>query len=62
MKTAQHTPGTWVAEVYIAYAYADKRVGDIISRHKSYDAANKIASKSSMLGVRYVSIAKAIGE
>jgi hypothetical protein len=44
----------YVAVVYVAYDYADKQRGDIISKHKSYEAANRKASKNSMWGVRYL--------
>lgn len=44
----------YVAIVYVAYAYADKQRGDVISKHKSYDAANRKARGSSMWGVRFL--------
>jgi hypothetical protein len=44
----------YVAVVYVAYAYADKKQGDIISKHKSYDAANSKASGNGMWGVRFL--------
>jgi hypothetical protein len=44
----------YVAVVYVAYAYADKQCGDIISKHKSYEAANRKARGSSMWGVRFL--------
>ena len=54
-KTAQKIMSQgYVAVVYVAYAYAGKRHGDIISKHKSYDAAAKKASGSSMWGVRFL--------
>lgn len=45
----------YVSIVYVAYAYADKQRGDVISKHKSYEAANRKANGSSMWGVRYLS-------
>jgi len=44
----------YVAIVYVAYAYADKQQGDVISKHKTYEAANRKASGSSMWGVRFL--------
>lgn len=44
----------FVAVVYVSYAYADRQAGDIVSRHKSSDAAQKAARKSTSHGVRYL--------
>ncbi len=40
----------WV--VYVMYAYADKKCGEIISRHKTYEAADKKARKSTFWAIR----------
>lgn len=45
----------YVAVVYVAYEYADKQRGEIISKHKTYEAASRKAGQSSMWGVRYLS-------
>ena len=39
----------WV--VYAAYAYGDKDQGEIISRHRTYEAAEKKARQSTFWGV-----------
>jgi hypothetical protein len=44
----------FVAVVYVAYAYADKEVGEIISKHKSYEAADAMAKQSTFWGIRYL--------
>ncbi len=44
----------YVACVVVAYDYADKKKGDIISRHYSYAAAER-ACNNSHLRVSYVS-------
>lgn len=41
-------------QVYAMYAYAHRQKGDVISTHKTYDAANKVANKSSFWGIREV--------
>jgi hypothetical protein len=45
----------FVAVVYAAYDYADKQRGDLISKHKTYEAANHKASENTMWGVRFLS-------
>jgi hypothetical protein len=42
----------YVAVVYVAYDYANRKSGDIISKHKTYDAALRKARGSSFWGVR----------
>lgn len=50
------TSKTAYTHVVIAeYSYADKVRGDVISKHKSYAAANKKAAKSTFWGVREIS-------
>jgi len=45
----------YVAIVYAAYDYADKRRGDVISKHKTYEAANRQANGNILLEVRQLS-------
>lgn len=44
----------FVAVVYSAYGIGGHQAGDVISKHKTSDAAQKAASKSSDYGVRYL--------
>ena len=44
----------WI--VYVYHGYADKQRGDIISRHKTYEAADRKASKSPFWGVKEVDL------
>lgn len=39
-------------EVYVCYDYADKRRGDVISRHATYEAANRKARQSTFWAIR----------
>lgn len=45
----------YVAIVYVAYGYGDKQRGDVISKHKSYEAADRKAKGYGMWGIRMLS-------
>ena len=53
------TSKTAYTHIVIAeYSYADKVRGDVISKHRSYAAANKKANKSTFWGIREIAEAK----
>lgn len=41
-------------QVYVNYAYADRDPGDVISTHRTYEVAYKVARKSVFWAVREV--------
>ncbi len=44
----------FVAAVVVDYDYSNKKRGDVISCHRSYEAANRKASTSTMWAVKYL--------
>ena len=44
----------YVAIVYVHYSYSDKEKGDLVSKHKSYEAAERAARSCRLWGVRFL--------
>lgn len=42
-----------VAVVVVQYAYANHKRGDIISQHRSYEAAERAAKRNSFVCIRF---------
>ncbi len=53
MTHSKHTAGPWTHYVIAQYAYATYERGDIISRHKSYEAAARAIKGNSFARIAH---------